>query len=502
MQAAAVDGTIRALAWQTLDAAGRATAGDAAWAAARDEAGAPPLDALDPFDRLPREPFGRALEVLAKASPDPDAALRALGRAWARAWARTYRSLARQVRGQPGRMLEVFCGEAYPWLLDAPGASRVVDAGPEGCLVSLPGALPEPFEQGLLVGLVEASGRGGARVARRGEHVAVAWEGAQAARAPWSALAGMLRAVRAPALPATLVPVLVGAALAWKDGFLDPAYLGLTALGAALFHLAANLTNDYFDHRSAADDANLTPTPFSGGSRAIQRGLLTPRQVLGLAAALYALGVAAGLHIAFHLQAERGAGLLPVLGLGLAGFLVGVLYSAPPVRLAHRGLGELAVGMGFGPLLTAGTYLVQRTAALGEPRVTPEVMLLSVALGALVAAMLTINEIPDRPWDAQAGKRTLAVRLAPRRAVHLYAGLLVLAYAAIALAALLFRAWPVLLALAPAPLAGRALLALQRHQGEPYRLLPANAATAFAHLATGLLLSGGILLSRLAPGGP
>lgn len=498
---AAPQGMVRGLGWQYLRAAWAAELGEQGWASLAGEAGAPGQGRLDPFARFPLASFQRALVGLdARLGTGDGAVMREAGRRFAAQWARQYRSLARQVRGDPRRALEVLCDEVLPWLLDRPGAARVTDAGPAGVLARLPPELPEPFALGLLEGVVQATGVEGARVARDGERVAVAWEAAAAADARPGPVALLARAVRAPFLAASLVPVLLGAALAWKDGFLSLEHLGLTLLGVASFHLASNAANDYFDHRSRADEANLTPTRFSGGSRVIQRGLLSARAVLAIAAALYGLGAAVGLHIAFRLQGEQGAGLAEVLGLGVLGFLLGVLYSAPPARLAHRGLGELAVGLGFGPLLVAGSYLVQRAAAGAGAAVSLEALAYGVPLGALIAAVLYINQFPDRPWDARAGKRNLVVRLSPRRAVDGYAALLALAYASIAAAAVLFRAWPVLLALLTAPLAVRAWLLLRRHHAQPYELLPANAATLAVHLATGLLLLGGIVLVRWFPG--
>jgi 1,4-dihydroxy-2-naphthoate octaprenyltransferase len=306
-----------------------------------------------------------------------------------------------------------------------------------------------------------------------------------------------LEAVRPAMLAASLVPVLVGAALAARDGFLHAELLALTAAGVLLFHAGANLANDYFDHRARIDERNLTPTRFAGGSRAIQRGALRPRTVLALALLAYAAGAAVGLDIAWQLQAATGNGLAEILVLGLSGFLVGLLFSAPPARLAHRGLGELAIGLGLGPLVLAGTYLVQRAAAGAGAWVSPEAWLLSVPVGAFVAAVLFINEFPSQPWDARAGKRTLVVRLSPRRAVQGYAALLALAYASIAAAALALQAWPLLLALLTAPLAARAWRALGRDHDKPWRLAPANAMTLVLHLATGALLAGGLLLGTV-----
>lgn len=104
----------------------------------------------------------------------------------------------------------------------------------------------------------------------------------------------------------------------------------------------------------------------------------------------------------------------PVLLFGLAGFLAGFLYTAPPIRLVHRGLGELIVGLGFDPIIVLGSYWVQ------AQRLSIEPLLASLPIGLLVSAILYINEVPDRLWDARAGKMTLVVRLKPDAVVRGY----------------------------------------------------------------------------------
>jgi 1,4-dihydroxy-2-naphthoate octaprenyltransferase len=485
---------LRGLAWQHFEAAWRPRLGDPAWQALARDAGLPDAQRLDPFQGHAAGPFLRALALLDQRHGTGDGALaREAGRLAAQHWAQSYRHLARQVKGQPRRTLGLLCDEILPWLLDAPGAARVEDTGEEGALVHLPPALPPAYAQGLLEGFLALAGAPHARVAAQGQRFACSWEGPAPAEARTAAA---LRLLRLPWLAAALVPAMLGAALAWRDGAFDPFVLGLTLLGIALFQLGSNVANDWFDHRSKADEGNHTPTRFSGGSRVIQRGLLSSQAVLALAAGLLAGGVAAGLALALHLQAAQGVGLLELLALGVAGFALGVAYTAPPFRLAHRGLGQLAVGLGFGPLIVAGTYLAQRIAATGEVVVSPAALAFSVPIGALVAAVLLIHEVPDAPWDAAAGKRTLAVRLRGRTTLA-YGALLLLAYGSLALAALAF-AWPALLALLPAPLAVVAWRRLRRDHAHPWRLLPANALTVALALATGLLLAGALVLARLA----
>ena len=173
----------------------------------------------------------------------------------------------------------------------------------------------------------------------------------------------------------------------------------LTVIGAAFVQLGLNVANDVFDTVQGADDANVTPTKFSGGSRVIQYGLVSLRQMAGLATVFYVLAGVIGL----VLLATHGSTALLVIG--LVGFIVSLGYTAPPLKFVYRGLGEIAVALGFGPMMLLGAYVVQTGGALSwEPFVA------SIPVALLVALILYVNEIPDRRGDARAGKRTLPVR--------------------------------------------------------------------------------------------
>ena len=183
-----------------------------------------------------------------------------------------------------------------------------------------------------------------------------------------------------------------------------------------------------------------------------------------------------------------GLGLILLVGwqvllFGLAGFLAGYLYTAPPFRLVHRGLGELIVGLGFGPIIVLGAYWVQ------TQRLSLEAVLASIPIGLLVAAILYINEVPDRYWDDKAGKRTLVVRLPQAAILPGYLVIIGTAYLIIITAVAFGWLAPAsLIALATIPMAWSAYRTLRRHAAFPYRLIPANATTIFIHLLSGMLL--------------
>jgi 1,4-dihydroxy-2-naphthoate octaprenyltransferase len=295
-----------------------------------------------------------------------------------------------------------------------------------------------------------------------------------------------LRATRLPFLSATFIPILLGIAVAaWTNGFNWWLAL-LTVVGGACIHLGLNVANDVFDTQSGADEANVNPTQFSGGSRVILYRLLSMRQMALLSAAFYAVGIGIGLGLA----AYRGWDLLWV---GVAGALISIFYTAPPLRLVHRGLGEVCVLLGFGPIMALGAYFVQAQEYDLEP------LLASLPVGILVALILYVNEVPDRPADAAAGKRTLPVRLSKEAVVNLYAVAVATAFALIAVFAITgLTPRPTIIALAAAPLALTVYRALRESYDSPYALMPAMGKNIQLHLATGVLLILGYVIAIIS----
>ena len=210
-----------------------------------------------------------------------------------------------------------------------------------------------------------------------------------------------------PFLSATIMPILVGAAVAKFMGFpVDWSLLGLTLLGGSLLHIGTNTSNDYFDHLSGTDSINYNYSNkgLNGGSRGIQMGLITPVGVRNLTIIVFTLSVVVGIPLI------QKAGI-QVLWLGLIGFLSGLFYTAPPFRFSSRkGMGELLIGLNFGPLMVAGSALVQ------TGKLLPEAFLAGIPLGFLIAAVVYINEFPDHDSDKKTGKNTLIVVFGPEKA--------------------------------------------------------------------------------------
>ncbi len=297
-------------------------------------------------------------------------------------------------------------------------------------------------------------------------------------------LARWIRVTRAPFLTASLVPVLVGTSWALRGAEIAWPLLIPTLLGALALHVSANCFNDYFDHTSGADAENDAYFEgLTGGSRTIQRGIVSPGQMY--AAATIAAGVA--VVCGAILAAARGWG---IVAFGAVGLATGYAYTAPPFRLvARHGIGELVIGLDFGPLIVAGTVF----ALTGELAWVD--FLVGLPIGLLTAAILWINEFPDTPADAAVGKNHLVATLGRRTARWGYVVLLAGAFATVGAAVVADLLPPLaLLFFAGSPLAIYAARIALRHFDNP-RLERACRSTIQLHLVAGLGLAVGLLLA-------
>jgi 1,4-dihydroxy-2-naphthoate octaprenyltransferase len=273
-------------------------------------------------------------------------------------------------------------------------------------------------------------------------------------------------------------PVLVGLGVAIGEGVLVP----LPALGALavalLFQVASNLANDLFDHRAGTDPADRV-----GPTRVAASGLISERSLATGIVVVLALAGLVGLYLV-------SVGGWPILVLGVAAALSALAYSGGPWPFGYRGLGEVFVFVFFGLVAVAGTTYLQ-TGSL-----EPLALAAAVPVGALVTAILVVNNLRDIDTDRRTGKRTLAVRLGARGAVGEYVGLLAVTYV---VPVLLFVAWILplrgLLPLLSLPLAVP-LLRSVRAGGDPRRLNAVLRGTARLSLVFSVLFA--VALASLA----
>ena len=295
-----------------------------------------------------------------------------------------------------------------------------------------------------------------------------------------------VKAVRAPFFTASMAPVILGAAVAWNRFYIFNLFLFLlTLLGAVLIHGGINLSNDYFDFKSGADQKNLHPTPFSGGSRVIQEGLLSSESIFKASVTLIFLGGLIGIYLNY------ACGSNVILYIGLTGVFLGFFYTAAPLRLGYHGLGEAAVAIGFGPLIVLGSFFVQVRA------ISFAALFSSIPVAILIGLVLFINEFPDYDPDKRSHKRNLVVILGKEKAKYVYIVCLLLCYLIVVIG-VGFKIIPftTLIIFLTFPLAIKAILILLKQYDKIYELVPVNLATVRLHMVITTFLAIGFLFGK------
>jgi 1,4-dihydroxy-2-naphthoate octaprenyltransferase len=294
----------------------------------------------------------------------------------------------------------------------------------------------------------------------------------------------IIASLRTPFFTGIIVPISLGAVLAWyHTGDFYWGYFLLTLIGGIALHAGANTINDYFDHFSGNDPVNIEYVrPFTGGSRLIQNQDLTPKNMLTISIVCYAIAIAIGL----YLTGTRG---FPILILGIIGVGSGILYVAPWVNLAAKGVGEIAIFMNFGLLSVLGSYYVQAQTFAWET------IIAAVPVALLITAILWINEFPDFNADQQVGKTHWVVRLGRKKSAMVFAVMMALVYVFIILLGVLYPGRWVLLGLLTLPLSLKVMANALKHYDQIRQLIPSNAGTIITHALTGVLLCVGYLLN-------
>jgi 1,4-dihydroxy-2-naphthoate octaprenyltransferase len=244
--------------------------------------------------------------------------------------------------------------------------------------------------------------------------------------------------------------ILIGAAVAWKDGDFDPVLLLLTWAGSEAIHAGTCMSNDFWDYRSGADNVG-HHTHFNAGSRVIQEGKVSPTIVLTLSFVWFAIGAGNGLYLTYL----RG---WPILALGLTGGALGFFYTTPPAKLSYRGLDQLAVALCYGPLTVWGSYYVQ------AQRFTPEAVLLGLVYGITASMILYVKGFHDTDVDRRARKESIIIKLGRDRAARLFKWFFWTVYALLA-CGVLFQVLPAWLVLGAGslPWLKKTEAALRRH---------------------------------------
>ena len=281
------------------------------------------------------------------------------------------------------------------------------------------------------------------------------------------------QAIRPKTLTAAIAPVSVGTGLAIADGVVQWVPVFAALIGATLIQIGTNLANDYFDFRKGADTEDRL-----GPARVTQKGWVSPKQVAVATVVAFALSVFVGLYLVH-------VGGLPILAIGVASIISGVLYTGGPRPLGYLGLGDVFVLVFFGPVAVCGTYYVQAL----DISITS--VWASISVGFLVTAILVVNNLRDRKTDVLANKRTLAVRLGAGGARAEYLLLVGGSYGSLFIPIALYQAtygW--LLPWLSLPLAIKEIRAIYGKDGAA--LNPHLGGTAKLGLVFGLLLALGV----------
>ncbi len=300
---------------------------------------------------------------------------------------------------------------------------------------------------------------------------------------PPGTIAKWWQASRPFAYTASVTPMLLGAVLAWymNTGPVSWWLLPFIIAAGVFYHAGANMVSDHFDYKRGVDRYRTM-----GGSRVLTDGYLAPKAVLRGGVILFALGTLLGLWMVTF----RG---MPLLWLGVAGLVGGFFYGGWPIEFKYRGLGETVIFILFGPLMVIGSYYVL-TGSFSR-----DVVLISLPVGFLVAAIVQANNLRDIADDAAAGIVTVSNTVGQSLAAVEYYGMVVCAYISviIMIAFDVLPLWTLVVALSAIP-ASKVVNVIRSAGGRHTSGLAfIDQMTAQVHLSFGVLLMIGIALGKL-----
>ena len=237
-----------------------------------------------------------------------------------------------------------------------------------------------------------------------------------------------LAITRLPFTSASLLPIFVVAAYFsfYGDNLINIKSLILCSLGILFAHVGTNMFNDFFDNLDGTDEENNEYfQQLSGGSRAIELGLITLEKTKNYALIFILISLIMGILILLNTSIFNSICILTISTIGL---FLGYFYTAPPLRLVSRkGLGELSIFLAFGPLLTLGTGFAILNGEMSGVHIT-NCILLGLPIGLLTTNILLINQFPDMSSDAKTNKNHLVVVFGKKKSRSIYATILLMTF--------------------------------------------------------------------------
>ena len=235
---------------------------------------------------------------------------------------------------------------------------------------------------------------------------------------------------------ASILPMVIVSLILSQTNSLSLINAILSIIGIICAHIFGNLYNDYFDVKSGTDENNneyfnvgdkslmLRGAQISGGSRAVELGLITLKKTKLLGNLMIIIALSCILLLSVNIYFQTGS-FDNVYGVGIIGFLglfLAYYYTAEPLKFSSRkGLGELTIFLTFGPLLTLGSFFAMSNTSIEISfQLLQNFLLIGVPLGLLTTNILLINQFPDLKSDKKSNKINLVVLLGKKYSRWIY----------------------------------------------------------------------------------
>ena len=298
-------------------------------------------------------------------------------------------------------------------------------------------------------------------------------------------LKGIMRIGGIRICTASLVPMIVATVLAYsKYGVFSFKWWILSIVSIMLIETGKHCFNDVVDYVSGVD-LSIEPdkvTPYSGGKKVLTENLLSVKEAKVIGTITIAIAAAIGIYIAV----VREPLVWPI---GIIGVFFAISYSVPPFKFCYRGLGEIVIGITYGPLIFLGMYVVM------AGTIDLIAVLASIPIGILVTNIIWINQYPDYEADKMHWKKNWVVRLGKQRGLVVYKILYVLIFLSFIVISVTTRNYYWLISLVTIPMAIKSYQIAVKYYNDIQRLIKANELTLKMYVVMGITMMGTFILT-------